>query len=70
MEERDPAQPTDEPRRKAVGDQLPEEAPEDHVDRPQPGRPGTGADHAAAPSTSSPEEGDPQQATGNPHAAG
>ena len=63
---------SDDPRKKGVGDQQPEENPEGQI--PDEGGPQKGPERdaggAAAPDTSSPREGDPGQATGNPDAAG
>ena len=73
--ERDEPDFSEDPRKKGVGDQQPEESPEGQV-------PGSGGDDAGrtgreagppggdAPDTSHPQEGDPGQATGNPDAAG
>ena len=65
---------SEDPRKKGVGDQQPEENPEGQI----PGEGGpqkdperdAGGTGTSAPDTSSPEEGDPGQATGNPDAAG
>jgi hypothetical protein len=69
-EEREPF-PTEDPRQTGTGDQLPEENPEgqgaEGAERRGPER---GSGGAGAPGTSSEDEGDPGQATGNPGAAG
>jgi hypothetical protein len=70
--ERDEPDFSEDPRKKGVGDQQPEENPEGQV----PGAggdeqgPQSGAGGADAPDTSHPQEGDPGRATGNPDAAG
>ena len=75
--ERDEPDFSEDPRKKGVGDQQPEERPEGQV-------PGSGGEEQGpsapttspapggtdAPDTSHPQEGDPGQATGNPDAAG
>jgi hypothetical protein len=68
MDERERDEPdlSEDPRKKGVSDQMPEENPEGQV-------PGGGQDSqggADAPDTSHPQEGDPGRATGNPDAAG
>jgi hypothetical protein len=70
--ERDEPDFSEDPRKKGVSDQQPEENPEGQV----PGSggedagPESGAGGADAPDTSHPQEGDPGRATGNPNAAG
>jgi hypothetical protein len=61
--EREPF-PTEDPRQKGVGDQLPEENPEGQGAGG--GRERQGDD---APATSSDEDSNPDRATGNPNAA-
>jgi hypothetical protein len=63
--------PTDDPRRSDIADQYPESNPEGAApaEAPEQG-PESGTGGANAPSTSSPNEGGPGQATGNPDAAG
>jgi hypothetical protein len=71
MEEERAPFPTDDPRQKGTGDQYPEENPEGQA--PAEGAeqgPSSGTGDTPAPSTSSPQDGDPGQATGNPRAAG
>jgi hypothetical protein len=70
--ERDEPDFSEDPRKKGVSDQQPEENPEGQV----PGSDGddqapeSGEGGAGAPDTSHPQEGDPGRATGNPNAAG
>jgi hypothetical protein len=72
MDEREHDEPdlSEDPRKKGVGDQMPEENPEGQVPGEGGDGPQSGAGGAEAPDTSHPEEGDPGQATGNPDAAG
>jgi hypothetical protein len=72
--ERDEPDFSEDPRKKGVSDQQPEENPEDQVpgsggDDPGAPAPESGTGGADAPDTSHPEEGDPGR-TGNPNAAG
>jgi hypothetical protein len=66
MEEREPF-PTDDSREKGTGAGHPEESPEEVSGGKDESH---GAERPDAPGVSSPEEGDPGQATGNPGAAG
>ncbi|MCW3050360.1 MAG: hypothetical protein JWO74_4644 [Solirubrobacterales bacterium] len=73
--ERDEPDFSEDPRKKGVSDQQPEENPEGQVpgsggDDPGAPAPESGTGGADAPDTSHPEEGDPGRATGNPNAAG
>jgi hypothetical protein len=63
-DERDPF-PTEDPREKGVSDQNTEEQPAEGE-----GRPADDDRAPDAPDTSHAEEGDPDQSTGNPRAAG
>ena len=70
MEEREPF-PTEDPRDEGVADQLPETNPAEQAPREGSDQgPASGTGGTSAPDTSSPSEGGPQQATGNPDAAG
>jgi hypothetical protein len=66
---------SEDPRKKGVSDQQPEENPEGQVpgsgaEDPGPAAPESEAGGADAPDTSHQQEGDPGRATGNPDAAG
>jgi hypothetical protein len=66
---------SEDPRKKGVSDQQPEENPEGQVpgsggEDAGPAAPESGPGGADAPDTSHPQEGDPGRATGNPDAAG
>jgi hypothetical protein len=65
--EREPF-PTQDPREKATSDQNAEENPAGTT--PREGEPGDRGESPDAPATSHEDDGDPQQATGNPGAAG
>jgi hypothetical protein len=67
MDERDPTA-TDDPRRTGTSDQNAEEGPAETTPREGGGDDRGGA--SGAPDTSHPQDGDPEQATGNPDAAG
>jgi hypothetical protein len=62
-EEREPF-PTEDPREKGTSDQNTEESPAPTA--PREGEPGDSGPSPDAPSTSHEDEGDPEQATGNP----
>jgi hypothetical protein len=72
MDERERDEPdlSEDPRKKGVSDQMPEENPEGQVPDGDSQDSETGAGGADAPDTSHPQEGDPGRATGNPDAAG
>ncbi|MEY2534183.1 MAG: hypothetical protein QOF29_2093 [bacterium] len=61
----------EDPRETGVGDQMPEENPEDQdAQGGERQGPQSDAGGTRAPSTSKPGERDPRKATGNPNAAG
>ena len=72
MDERKRDEPdlSEDPRKKGVGDQMPEENPEGEMPGGDGEDPDGGTGGEDAPRTSHPQEGDPGQATGNPDAAG
>jgi len=66
----DPAVPSDDPREMGTGAGYPGEHPGEVAHDSEGRNPERDADDPDAPAVSSPEKGDPEQATGNPDAAG